>query len=39
MPPGRRSPLIDPDIHSCGPVEPQGFRELTHLGTGVFIVG
>ncbi|WP_257524276.1 NAD(P)-binding domain-containing protein [Microbacterium sp. zg.B48] len=37
--PKRLAPLIDPNIHSCGTVEPHGFRELTHPEQGFFIVG
>ena len=31
--------LIDPNVHSCGTVEPHGFRELTHPEPGFFVVG
>ncbi|WP_439593368.1 FAD-dependent oxidoreductase, partial [Microbacterium sp.] len=37
--PKRLAPLIDPNLHSCGTVEPHGFRELTHPEPGFFIVG
>ncbi|KIC57550.1 flavoprotein [Microbacterium hominis] len=37
--PKRLAPLIDPNLHSCGTVEPHGFRELTHPEQGFFIVG
>ncbi|MDR6868196.1 thioredoxin reductase [Microbacterium resistens] len=37
--PRRLAPLIDPNLHSCGTVEPHGFRELTHPESGFFIVG
>ncbi|GAA4354380.1 NAD(P)-binding domain-containing protein [Microbacterium rhizosphaerae] len=37
--PRRLAPLIDPNVHSCGTVEPHGFRELTHPEHGFFIVG
>lgn len=37
--PKRLAPLIDPNLHSCGTVEPHGFRELTHPEQGLFIVG
>lgn len=37
--PRRLAPLIDPNIHSCGTVEPHGFRELTHPEQNFFIVG
>lgn len=33
------APLIDPNAHSCGTVEPHGFRELTHPEHGFFLVG
>lgn len=37
--PKRLAPLIDPNVHSCGTVEPHGFRELMHPESGFFIVG
>ena len=37
--PKRLAPLIDPNVHSCGTVEPHGFRELTHPEQGFFIAG
>lgn len=37
--PKRLAPLIDPNVHSCGTVEPHGFRELKHPEQGFFIVG
>ena len=37
--PKRLAPLIDPNVHSCGTVEPHGFQELTHPERGFFIVG
>ncbi|MFB8385751.1 NAD(P)-binding domain-containing protein [Microbacterium sp. NPDC055910] len=37
--PRRLAPLIDPNMHSCGTVEPHGFGELTHPEHGFFIVG
>lgn len=37
--PKRLAPLIDPNVHSCGTVEPHGFRELTHPDPGFFLVG
>lgn len=37
--PKRLAPLIDPNVHSCGTVEPHGFRELTHPEKGFFVVG
>ncbi|MDN6521100.1 MAG: NAD(P)-binding domain-containing protein [Yaniella sp.] len=32
-------PLIDPEFHSCGSVEPHGERILAHPETGFYIVG
>ncbi|WP_228374287.1 lysine N(6)-hydroxylase/L-ornithine N(5)-oxygenase family protein [Demequina phytophila] len=37
--PRRLAPLIDPNVHSCGTVEPHGYRELAHPDQGVFLVG
>lgn len=37
--PARLAPLIDPNVHSCGTVEPHGFAELRHPEPGFFIVG
>ncbi|MBN9153037.1 MAG: FAD-dependent oxidoreductase [Microbacterium sp.] len=37
--PRRLAPLIDPNVHSCGTVEPHGYRELAHPEPGFFIVG
>ncbi|MDX2376791.1 NAD(P)-binding domain-containing protein [Microbacterium sp. LRZ72] len=37
--PRRLAPLIDPSLHSCGTVEPHGYRELRHPDEGFFIVG
>jgi len=37
--PVRLAPLIDPNLHSCGTVEPHGFDELRHPESGFFIVG
>jgi len=37
--PRRLAPLIDPNVHSCGTVEPHGFRVLTHPEPGFFVVG
>lgn len=37
--PKRLAPLIDPNVHSCGTVQPHGFRELAHPEQGFFIVG
>jgi thioredoxin reductase len=33
------APLIDPNVHTCGTVEPHGYRELAHPENGFFIVG
>lgn len=33
------SPLIDPNVHSCGTVPPHGVAELTHPEPGFYIVG
>jgi hypothetical protein len=33
------SPLIDPNVHSCGTVPPHGVDELTQPELGFFIVG
>lgn len=32
-------PLIDPEFHSCGSVEPHGERMLAHPETGFYIAG
>jgi hypothetical protein len=32
-------PLIDPNIHSCGSVEPHGHRELAHPEPNFYTVG
>ncbi|ANJ27045.1 NAD(P)-binding domain-containing protein [Agromyces aureus] len=37
--PRRLAPLIDPNLHSCGTVEPHGIAELRHPEHGFFIVG
>lgn len=37
--PKRLAPLIDPNVHSCGTVEPHGFSELRHPEHGFFIAG
>ncbi|HZW40841.1 MAG TPA: flavoprotein, partial [Agromyces sp.] len=37
--PRRLAPLIDPNVHSCGTVEPHGFSELTQPELDFFIVG
>ncbi|WP_417308972.1 NAD(P)-binding domain-containing protein [Devosia sp.] len=33
------SPLIDPNVHSCGTVPPHGMVELTHPEPGFYIAG
>ena len=33
------APLIDPNVHSCGTVEPHGFLELQHPERDFFIAG
>jgi thioredoxin reductase len=37
--PRRLAPLIDPNVHSCGTVEPHGFAELQHPEKDFFVVG
>jgi hypothetical protein len=37
--PRRLAPLIDPNVHSCGTVQPHGFHELTHPEPNFFIAG
>ncbi|MGX5682451.1 FAD-dependent oxidoreductase [Schumannella luteola] len=37
--PRRLAPLIDPNLHSCGTVEPHGVAELAHPEPGFFIAG
>lgn len=37
--PKRLAPLIDPNVHSCGTVEPHGFAELRHPEDGFFLAG
>ncbi|MGR2752400.1 NAD(P)-binding domain-containing protein [Agromyces arachidis] len=37
--PRRLAPLIDPNVHTCGTVEPHGFAELEHPEPGFFLVG
>ena len=32
-------PLIDPNIHSCGSVEPHGHRETSHPEPGLYTIG
>jgi thioredoxin reductase len=33
------APLVHPDFHSCGTVEPHGHRELTHPEPGFYVAG
>lgn len=37
--PRRLAPLIDPNNHSCGTVEPHGFAELRQPENGFFLAG
>jgi len=37
--PVRLAPLIDPNVHSCGTVEPHGFAELRQPEPNFFIAG
>jgi len=37
--PLKLAPLIDPNLHSCGTVEPHGFDELRHPDPNFFIAG
>ncbi|WP_354244603.1 FAD-dependent oxidoreductase [Agromyces sp. PvR057] len=37
--PRRLAPLIDPNVHSCGTVEPHGFAELEQPEPNFFIAG
>lgn len=37
--PRRLAPLIDPNVHSCGTVEPHGVAELRHPEDGFFLAG
>ena len=37
--PRRLAPLIDPNLHTCGTVEPHGFAELEHPEPGFFLAG
>lgn len=37
--PSRLAPLIDPNVHTCGTVEPHGFVELQHPEHGFFLAG
>ncbi|HWM35412.1 MAG TPA: NAD(P)-binding domain-containing protein [Pseudolysinimonas sp.] len=37
--PKRLAPLIDPNVHTCGTVEPHGFAELRQPDSGFFLAG
>lgn len=37
--PKQLAPLIDPNVHTCGTVEPHGFAELQHPEPGFFLAG
>jgi cation diffusion facilitator CzcD-associated flavoprotein CzcO len=37
--PKRLAPLIDPNVHTCGTVEPHGFVELRQPEDGFFLAG
>ncbi|BDZ64410.1 NAD(P)-binding domain-containing protein [Agromyces mangrovi Wang et al. 2018] len=37
--PRRLAPLIDPNVHTCGTVEPHGYAELAHPEPGFFLAG
>ncbi|MBX3196086.1 MAG: FAD-dependent oxidoreductase [Schumannella sp.] len=37
--PKRLAPLIDPNVHTCGTVEPHGFVELQQPENGFFLAG
>lgn len=37
--PKRLAPLIDPNVHTCGTVEPHGFAELQQPEHGFFLAG
>ena len=37
--PKRLAPLIDPNVHTCGTVEPHGFAELRQPEDGFFLAG
>src|SRR5699024_5996435 len=37
--PRQLGPLIDPEFHSCGSVQPHGERMLAHPEPGFYIVG
>jgi hypothetical protein len=37
--PSSLAPMIDPNVHSCGTVEPHGAKVLTHPEAGLYLVG
>jgi thioredoxin reductase len=37
--PSSLAPMIDPNVHSCGTVEPHGAKVLAHPETGFYMVG
>ncbi|KQV75283.1 flavoprotein [Aeromicrobium sp. Root344] len=37
--PRRLAPLIDPNVHSCGTVDPHGAKELAQPEVGFYLVG
>ncbi|WP_430647101.1 FAD-dependent oxidoreductase [Agromyces sp. GXS1127] len=37
--PKRLAPLVDPNVHTCGTVEPHGFAELRQPEDGFFLAG
>ncbi|MFF0475005.1 flavoprotein, partial [Streptomyces sp. NPDC004284] len=37
--PAALAPLIDPNQHSCGTVQPHGVKELSHPEQGLYLVG
>lgn len=37
--PTKLAPMIDPNEHSCGTVEPHGVTELSHPDAGFYVVG
>jgi len=37
--PKRLAPMIDPNVHTCGTVEPHGFAELQQPENGFFLAG
>jgi hypothetical protein len=37
--PSSLAPMIDPNVHSCGTVEPHGAKVLAHPEAGFYLVG